>query len=352
MFGFITFLISLCSVALNASASSSAECLAIPTRQLRNGLDMPVLSLGNLYLVTDTANEPDLPPSFVGLLPERVFRQTELALSQGVRAFDTAFIYRSQGPMGLVVGDWLRTGRLQSREDLFITSKIFHPDATAVAFRQSHMPDLHNMTPEAVSKETRRQFEACLMELGMGYIDLMLLHWPSGKGLGSPELNRKHRHEAWKVLEEMYRRGWARAIGVSNFAPKHLEQLKEDGATIVPMVNQFEASVTLQYTDILAYCKANGIVPQAYSPLGRAAKEVPQYVTSLATKYGKDHGQISLRYLYQLGYAITYSTSSEKRMVSNTQIFDFELTDDEMTELNGLNVPDGGWGFDSPHDLD
>lgn len=118
------------------------------------------------------------------------------------------------------------------------------------------------------------------------------------------------------------------------------------------MVNQIEASVTLQYTNILEYCLANDIVPQAYSPFGRGYRELPSRVHELAVKYNKDAGQIALRYLLQLGYSVTYLTTSENRMVSNTQLFDFELSQGEMDELATFNRPDGGWGLPDPNGLD
>jgi diketogulonate reductase-like aldo/keto reductase len=255
--------------------------------------------------------------------------------------------------MGRVLGEWWRTGKLTDRQDVWLTSKVHHPDATAVCFGVSHMPEWHHMTPAQVSQETKRHFEESLVELGVGYVDLMLLHWPSGHGLGDADTNRQRRLAAWKVLEEVYEKGWCRAIGVSNFSPTHLEQLKHDGAEIVPMVNQIEASITLQYPEIVQYCLANKIVPQAYSPLGRGiGPEIPEVATTIAAKYGKDVGQVAFRYLIQLGYAVTYLTNSERRMVSNTNVFDFFLSNEEMEQLTALNRPDGGWGLPSPMELD
>jgi diketogulonate reductase-like aldo/keto reductase len=348
---------TLCSNSLVGAASSDepsqGECLvtSVPTHKLHNGVEMPLLSLGTAQLVTVPNVKPELPQHFIGFLPEKNYRQVELALTIGVRAFDTAFIYRSQPPMGRVLAEWFRTGRLESRQDVWITSKVFHAPSATNTFEISHMADLPNMTPEQVSKETKRHFEMSLHELGVGYIDLMLLHWPSLPSMPDAEMNRQRRLEAWKILEQMYNRGWARAIGVSNFSPEHLEQLKEDGAKIVPMVNQIEASVTLQYPEIVKYCVDNNILPQAYSPLGRGLSEMPDLVHTIGEKHGKDAGQVSFRYLLQLGYAVTYLTNSEKRMVSNAQVFDFELSDGEMAQLTSLNRPDGGWGLPNPNDL-
>lgn len=315
---------------------------------------MPLLQLGTAHLVTQAGVDPTLPPHFVGMLPERTYRQLELALQQGLRALDTALIYGSHGPIGAVLGEWWRTHPLQTRTDIWITTKVFHPNATQVTFGLSHMPTMEQMTPEQVTVLTREHVETSLLQLGVGYVDLLLLHWPSGLHEGSVAENRQRRIAAWKVLEDLYmNKGWARAIGVSNFSPRHLEQLKEDGALIVPMINQIEASVTLQYTDIVEYCLINGIVPQAYSPFGRGLTELPtRQLQEIADKYGKQNiGQVAIKYLLQLGYAVTYLSNSADRILSNTDVFDFELNEQEMQLLKRLHRPDGGWGLPKPHDL-
>lgn len=326
----------------------------VPTIQLHNGVEMPLLITGTAQLATIAGRDPTLPPAFTGMIPEQVYRQVELALQSGVRAFDTAHIYRSSRPMGAVLGEWWRTAQLQGRPEVWITSKLFHPNATDTTFGITQMEHMYNMTAEEVRVETRKQLEQNLIDLGVGYLDLMLLHWPSDTvGKGTPEENRQRRLAAWRVLEDAYEnKGWLRAIGVSNFSPKHCEDLMADGARIRPMVNQFEASILLQHSSILEYCLEHGIVPQAYSPLGRGIKELPPQVAELAVKYQKDVGQIAFRYLYQLGYSVVYLTNSAERLVSNTRIFDFELTGDEMNLLNSFNRPDGGWGLPSPFALD
>ncbi|GAX22294.1 hypothetical protein FisN_22Hu085 [Fistulifera solaris] len=341
------------TVAEEGACASSYDSppLAIPTVTLHNGVEMPLLQLGTAQLIAFPGKDPSVHSTFRGMLPERGYRQIELALQKGVRAFDTAYIYRTPRSMGYVLGEWLRTQRLENRKQVWITTKIFHPDATASTFATNQMADLPHMTPEQVTTTAQKQFEANLIELGVGYVDLMLLHWPAGWKEGTAIENRQRRIAAWKVLENAYEKGWVRSIGVSNFSPDHLEQLKEDGAKILPMVNQFEASVTLQYPEILSYCQAHDIVPQAYSPFGRGYTDLPPLVFELASKYGKDGGQIALRYLYQLGYSIVYLTNTETRMVSNTDIFDFELSDLEMKALDSLNRPDGGWGLPNPHEI-
>lgn len=310
---------------------------------------MPVLQLGTAQLIHQRGIDPSVHDSFVGMLPERGYRQLETALRYGIRAFDSAYIYRSQTSMAYVLADWWRHGKID-RSDVWITTKIFHPNATSSTFGSTHMPTLSEMDASTVSKTTMEHFEASLMQLGVGYVDLVLLHWPSGWNEGTSDDNRQRRLAAWQVLEHVYDKGWTRAIGVSNFSPTHLEQLKHDGARIVPMVNQFEASVSLQYDNIRSYCLQHNIVPQAYSPFGRGVLSQPEELDAIAEKYGKDSGQVAIRYLTMLGYSVVYLSNS-KRMLSNTNIFDFELTEQEMELLRSLNRPDGGWGLPSPNEL-
>jgi diketogulonate reductase-like aldo/keto reductase len=334
---------------------------------------MPLLQLGTAQLITKTGIDSTVPEQFTGMVPERAYRQIELALQNGIRAFDTALIYRSHIPIGHVLGEWFRTGL--HRNDVWIQTKVFHPNATQMTFGISHMPTLQQMTPEQVSKQTLEHVETSLLQLNIGYVDLLLLHWPSGLpeagndvnintdspahnndinwSLNNESNNRQRRIAAWKVLEQIYEKGWARAIGVSNFSVKHLQQLVEDDATILPMVNQIEASVTLQYTDVVEYCIQNNIVPQAYSPFGRGLTEMPlDVLSSMVQQYGrKDFGQISVKYLLQLGYSVVYLSNSPERMVSNMDVFDFNLSRSDMNILQHFHRPHGGWGLPAPNQL-
>ena len=337
---------------------------------LHNGVAMPVLQLGTAQLITRLAPDLDAPPNFVGMQPERGYRQIELALQAGMRAFDTALIYRSHTPLSHVLGEWFRTGRLTSRHEVWITSKIFHPPSPD-CFGVSHMSDFADLTVEQISDRTRRDFERALDELNVGYIDLMLLHWPgmwpnttnkeddSSNRATSSTMARQKRLAAWRVLEDMYEMGWCRAIGVSNFDVRHLQQLQEDGAKILPMVNQIEASVEVQSVPIRDYCLQHGIVLQAYSTLRgtvhrtNATTAMPRILQDLQAKYHKDVGQLGFRYLYQHGYTVVYLTNSAARLTSNTQLWDFELTADEVHALDALNDPEnGGWGLPNPNQFD
>mmetsp|Transcript_17710 Transcript_17710/g.22933 ORF Transcript_17710/g.22933 Transcript_17710/m.22933 type:complete len:350 (+) Transcript_17710:39-1088(+) len=322
------------------------------TIKLHNGVEMPTMSLGTAHVVLPSKPDPDAPQGFSGFQPERTYRQMELALQSGLRTFDTALNYRTETMVGRVLGEWWTSGKLLARSDVWITSKIYNCRRNDVVFKLTRLLEPASKTPQQIAEESEIFFEQSLMNLGVGYIDLMLLHWPSQPGEGAPELNRQLRLAAWRVLETMYKRGWCRAIGVSNYSVTHLEQLVEDGATIVPMVNQIEASVEVQHLEIREYCKKKGIVPQAFSVM-RGLDKTPDVLIELGTKYNKDIGQIAYRYLIQHGYSVVFLTNSESRMVSNTQVFDFELTQDEMTLIDSLNdTENGGWGLPKPNDCD
>lgn len=272
------------------TTDASCSVLPNPTVRLHNGAEMPVFQLGSAQLIDESNPDPDALPGFVGMQTELMYRQVQLALEAGVRAFDAAMIYGSHRGLGYVLGEWWRSGSLSARKDVWITTKIFHPPA-APCLKSQHFPKLSEMTEEEVSAFTEQHFEKSLQELNVGYVDLMLLHWPGQDDASAekpidPTMNRKRRLAAWKVLEKMYQKGWCRAIGVSNFDVRHLEQLRGDGATIVPMVNQIEGSVEVQYAEIREYCKKKGIALQAYSALRGLKKGTKAY--QLLLKLGEN----------------------------------------------------------------
>jgi methylglyoxal/glyoxal reductase len=164
--------------------------------------------------------------------------------------------------------------------------------------------------------------------------------------------NRARRLAAWRVFERYYEMGWIRAIGVSNWTEHHLTQLMDDGAKYKPMVNQIEGNIYLQWHDIVKYCQTNDIVVEAFSPLGHGGAMLKDSaVSSIAQKHNKDVGQVAMRYLIEKGYAVTFSTTSEKRLVTNQQIFDFQLDDDDMKQLDALNGTAESTGQPTPYDM-
>ena len=344
------------SCASPSSASpSKVQTSNVPTIRLSNGVDMPVVAAGSCFRdcsKTD-ANPSGISsnPNFFGFLPEKTYRSMTLALEMGYRHIDTALVYRSQKQIGAVLAAQFMSGALR-RDDVFITSKLFHGEMPGLTRRGSTLP-LNEMTPEEVSDAIEGQFEIILEELGVGYVDLMLLHWPAimdSKSEGNPA----RRLAAWKVLEDMYERGQARAIGVSNFSEHHLEQLMRDGAKILPMVNQIEASVYKQWDDIKTYCESRGIALMAYSPLGLGKESLltDPVVKSIAETKGVAVSQVALRFLIQKGYAVLPMSSSEERLRLNLDLFNFDLSETEMKRLEPLaKLKNEGIGLPSPYDM-
>ena len=155
---------------------------------------------------------------------------------------------------------------------------------------------MDEMTTKEVTETVEEQFETVVEELGVGYVDLMLLHWPAVMDSRSPG-NAARRLAAWRVLEQMHERGQARAIGVSNFSEHHIEKLMGDGAEVLPMVNQIEASAYKSWDDIKSYCDEKGIKLMACSPLGMGKTMVLNchVLKSIAQKKGATVAQVALR---------------------------------------------------------
>jgi diketogulonate reductase-like aldo/keto reductase len=377
------------------------------TVTLSNGVEMPVVALGTAPLMTSDEDSSHFHPlnSFNGFLPEQACRSVHAALEMNVHKhygngdddgdasasapqplssipvhIDTALVYRTHPHIRQVMGNALATGR-KKRSDVFLTTKIFHPCYSFGPEDLGHCmpsdPECEAMSYDDVYKFVYRQFQQSLHECGVGYFDLVLLHWPGRqrehlktKSATVLNVNGQHRLAAWHLLEDCYAKGWTRAIGVSNFSEDHLEELqavneaskiattvtKNERVAVKPHVNQIEASVFLQHKGILDYCLANGIVPVAYSPLGRGVTHVTsdKTVQKIAAKHGKDVGQVAMKYLLQKGYGcVVFWTTNVGRIQSNHQVHDFELEQDEIEALDGLNRSDGSgtWGLLSPYEI-
>jgi len=337
-----------------SSADSKIQLSSVPTITLRNGVEMPQVAAGSCFRdCTKTDSNPSgIPanPNFFGFLPERTYRSISLALGMGYTHIDTALVYRSQKQIGAVLAAKFMSGELR-REDVFITSKLFHGEMAGLTRRGSTLP-LDDMTPEEVAEAIEGQFELILEELGVGYVDIMLMHWPAIMDSKNKN-NAARRLAAWKVLENMLERGQARAIGVSNFSEHHIEQLMKDGAKVLPHVNQIEASVYKSWHDIKAYCDEKGIKLMAYSPLGLGKESLlnDPVVLSIAKDKGLAPSQVALRYLIQQEYAVLPMSSSEERLRLNLDLFSFTLDEDEMNKLAALGAKDEGIGLPSPYDM-
>jgi len=222
------------------------------------------------------------------------------ALRTGYRHIDTARVYGNEQDVGAGIA---ASG--VPRSEVFVTTKLWNDDQGYDAARVA--------------------FDASLDRLGLDYIDLYLIHWPvPGKRL-----------ESWRALERIFHDKRARAIGVSNFMTRHLDELLAN-ATVVPAVDQFELSPFLQHRDTRATCAKHGIVVEAYSPLTRGKRLGHKTVVAIAKRIRKSPAQVLLRWGIQQGVVILPKSVHESRILENAQLFDFTLDDATLRELDGL----------------
>ena len=260
---------------------------------LRNGIDIPEIGFG-------TWNIP-----YGEVCEEAVFE----AIKAGYRHIDTAGAYGNERSVGLGVKAALREGIIKDRSDIFITSKLWNTNRS------------YNKAFKA--------FEKSMRNLDLEYIDLYLIHWPanSKKYKNPSEVNR----ETWKALEELYGSGKVKAIGVSNFLPHHIEELKET-AGILPMVNQIELHIGYMQEEVVRYNLSNSIATEAYSPLGTGALLDNEILVKMAEKYETTVSVICLSFLREKGIIILPKTTSPKRMKENLSFIELEENDRKMLE--------------------
>ncbi|MEH7247390.1 aldo/keto reductase [Neobacillus niacini] len=255
------------------------------TVTLANGVKMPWLGLG-VFKVNDG---------------DEVIQSVKAAIRNGYISIDTAAVYENEEG----VGQAIRESDVP-REDLFITSKVWNTD-------QGY-------------ETTLKAFETSLNKLGLQYLDLYLIHWPGVD---------KYK-ETWKAIEKLYKDGRVRAIGVSNFHVHHLEDLIRD-AEIKPMVNQVEFHPHLTQNELRDYCKKEGIQLEAWSPLKKGELLNDPVLEDIAAKHNKTVAQVILRWDLQHGVVTIPKSIKETRIIENSNVFDFELTAEEMAKIDGLN---------------
>ena len=255
-------------------------------RTLASGIEMPVLGLGVWQLAAGPETE----------------RAVEWALEAGYRLVDTAAMYRNEHSVGAA----LRRSSLP-REAVFVTTKLPPPHVDA-----------------------SRQLARSLERLGLEYVDLYLIHWPLPFG----------NTRVWHQLEALQERGLAREIGVSNFGVERLEKLL-GRARRPPAVNQVQFSPFSYRRGVLQYCLERGIVFEAYSPLDRGLGVGHTTVAAVAGRLGRTPAQVLLRWAIQHGAVVIPKSSRRDRIVSNALVFDFELGEDDMRLLDGLDRTGG-----------
>ena len=254
--------------------------------KLNNGVEVPYLGLGTFELKDG----------------EEAYNAVKWALEIGYKHIDTATIYGNEASVGKAIKD---SGI--ARSDLFITTKLWNDD-----MRQDNQLN-------AIDDSLKR--------LGLDYVDLYLIHWP---------VKEKY-VESWKKMEEIYKSGKAKAVGVSNFNIRHIEDIMAV-SDLVPAVNQYECSPELTMVELVDYCTKKGIVFEPWAPLGKGETLKVPKIAGMAEKYGKTPAQIVLRWGLQRGFFNIPKSAKRSRIEENAKIFDFELSDADYKDLFTLNA--------------
>ncbi|KAM5535109.1 hypothetical protein V8D89_011195 [Ganoderma adspersum] len=263
---------------------TSPQALSIATTaRLSSGYDIPLLGLG-------VFQNDDCVPACLA------------ALKYGYRHIDTARFYQNEGQ----VGQAIRQSGVP-REEVFVTTKVFDRD-------QGY-------------ESTLRAVDDSLKNLGYDYFDLYLIH--------SPLPGKEKRLETWRALIDAKKAGKIRSIGVSNYGAKHIEEIRAAGLEL-PAVNQVQTHLFCQQRAVAEYCKEQGIVVQAYSPLVQGRLDEPVLVR-LAKQYNKDAAQIAIRWSLQHGFVPLPKSSRPERVLTNSQVYDFELSEEDMAALDALD---------------
>ncbi|MDD9139277.1 aldo/keto reductase [Fructobacillus sp. CRL 2054] len=265
-----------------------AETILQKTTKLSNGVLMPVFGLG----VWKSSNE-------------QAANSVRTAVKHGYRLIDTAKQYGNEAGVGYGIQQALVENHL-NRKDLFVTTKIYNGD-------QGYESTLEN-------------FDEQLKRLRLTYVDLLLIHWP---------VDDKY-VDTWKALEKIYHEGKARAIGVSNFDESNLAELEKLNG-LMPQVNQMEFNPLVQEEHLLNKMNGLGIAMEAWSPLGGGEALTDPAVKKIADKHGKTSAQTILRFDYQMGVITIPKSVHEERIIANSQIDDFELSDAEMKQIQAMD---------------
>ncbi|MGT2755054.1 aldo/keto reductase [Streptococcus ovis] len=259
---------------------------------LHNGVKIPKIGFGTWQI-------PD---------GEEAYHSVAHALKAGYTHVDTAQIYGNEVSVGKAIAD-----SDLAREDIFLTTKVWN--------------DKHDY------ELAKASIDESLQKLGVDYVDLLLIHWPNPKALRENDAWKAGNAGAWKAMEEAYKEGKVRAIGVSNFMIHHLEALLET-AEIKPHVNQILLAPGCPQEEVTAFCREHDILLEAYSPLGTGSIFGNPVAQELAEKYGKSVAQVALRWSLQKGFLPLPKSVTPKNIEANLEIFDFELSADDVAALD------------------
>lgn len=266
------------------------------TFRLNNGYEIPCIGFG-------TWQTPD---------GDTAVKVVSEAIGAGYRHIDTAACYGNE----VGVGKGIKASQAE-RSSLFITSKVWNPDRGY--------------------ENTMAAFEKTMIDLNLDYLDLYLIHWPASSSQFEnwEEINL----ETWRAMTELYKAGRIKAIGVSNFLPHHLRMLME--TEVQPMVNQIEFHPGQMQEEAVAYCKAHNIVVEAWSPLGTGRMLSNETLQHIAAKYHKSAAQLCIRWCLQNDILPLPKSVTPSRIVENADVFDFEITQEDMEIINGMEYCGG-----------
>lgn len=266
----------------------------VPTVKLNNGVEMPTLGFGVFQV-------PDL---------SQAEQAVTDALETGYRLIDTAVAYQNEEAVGKAIKD-----SDIPRDQIWVT-----------------------WLQDYAYEEAKKAIDLSLKKLGLDYVDLYLVHQPYGKV-----------DEAWQAMEEAQEAGKIRSIGVSNMTPKLWKKFVPD-FDVMPAVNQVEFNPYFQQKELRQIMAKNGVALEAWAPLGQGNAELfhKPVITKMAKKYGKDAGQIILRFEHQEGVTVFPKSVHEARIKSNMKIFDFELNSAEMDQMRALDKGKGMHDPDAP----
>lgn len=264
------------------------------TFRLANGYKIPTIGFG-------TWRAPE---------GETTIKAVKKAIECGYTHIDCAASYQNEMSVGLAIK---KSGI--SRDKLFVTSKFRNPDRSY--------------------EKTVEVFEKTLKDLQFDYLDLYLIHWPANRKNYSnwEEVNSN----TWKALEDLYRAGRIKAIGVSNFLPHHLEALMRN-ASIMPMVNQIEYHPGYMQQDVIEFCNKNNICVEAWSPIGSGRILENDLLIEMARKYKKSVAQICIRWCMQNSVLPLPKSVTASRIEENLNIYDFVISDEDMYKINNMGI--------------
>lgn len=252
--------------------------------RLNNGVEIPQFGLG-VYLTK----------------PSECVDACLWSFDAGYRHIDTASMYGNEKEVGEAVR---RSGI--PREEIFVTTKLWNDDHAY--------------------EKALRAFNKSLKNFGLDYIDLYLIHWPG----------TNKRKEAWKAFEKIYESGQCKAIGVSNYMIHHLEELFTY-TNVIPAVNQCEFHPFLNTKDLLDFCNKHKIAFEGYSPLVRMRKQNHPVINQIMKKYSKTYSQILIKWSLQNDVITIPKSSKRERIISNADVFNFEISEEDMKLLNSLD---------------